>query len=615
MSLTPHFVERARSSLERLSCWWRCWGRSTDVNVLSQLILEAESNLVQSIKEFGVIQGKLEALNHDFLKLNHERDALQKSFETLQISHTDLKQEHVAQSQVLNEERVASQIVQVNLKKLSQEFIILTELKDEIQQSFDRLYISHTDLKQEHEAQSLVLQNERAGFIVMQTSHIFLKDILSAQDDYLPKHQNFQRLFYDDFMAFANSENFFDREADAVLQLQAVSDEVRLLSRFPVFREKTIVAIAGGFSSGKSSLLTSFFDDKSLVRLPIGIEPVTAIPTYIVSGERSVITGFAAHGGTVAISSELYAKMGHKFVESLGFDLRRILPFVALETQWTDQLDHLCFIDTPGYNPPSIGITASDSTATVEALQQADAVLWVIALDANGEISHSDIEYLTAHLPLTPLGIVINKADLRPLTQVMEVMKQIGDTLDTLGIEYIGISAYSSVEKRELAFEKASLQEMLQIWNVPSLRKDRLIADVKQVFDSYRDAFLHEIEHRKGLATIVKDQLLDLHELGIFDEEIQESNADDTNKYETSESIENVNPIPTLGSLLKDKLDTKSPIEIKEKRSVRAQKVRQDLSQRLNDMNGRTDLLILNELLDTATHIEEAMTEVLNDEW
>lgn len=468
------------------------------------------------------------------------------------------------------------------------------------------------------------LTSERNAAAAVQIAHSFVTTVLGAKDEHLVKHQAFQQLFSNDFMAFANSENCFAQEADAVLLMQSVGDELRLLSRFPVFREKTIVAIAGGFSSGKSSLLTSLFDDNSSVCLPIGIEPVTAIPTYIVSGDRSVITGFPAHGGSVQIDLALYGQMGHKFIESLGFDLRRILPFVALETPWAEDLEHLCLIDTPGYNPASLeGATGNDGTATAETLQQADAVLWVIGLDANGEVAESDVDYLSAFALQKPLGIVINKADLRPLSQVKAVMSKVAETLDFRGIEYIGISAYSSVDKQELMFEKSSLKSMLQTWNQPCSRQARLIADVRQVFNAYRDAFQKEVERRKAFGSLVAEQRLDLHELGIFDEvpnATESECADEANEGRISS-------IASLANLLEEKArNLEEGFIASEDRwrssfsgtfsgTERRTKVATDLAKRLDDMTKDSDASMLLELICQANQIESNMVGALNGPW
>ncbi len=242
-----------------------------------------------------------------------------------------------------------------------------------------------------------------------------ITSILGATNQEHPKYLRFRKLFREDFLRFANEENLYDREAEAVLRMQAVEEELRLLGRVPLFREKTIVAVAGGFNSGKSTLISSFFDPQFKVTLPIAMEPVTAIPTYIAHNTETALIGFPAHGGAVKIVPEVFAKMRHEFLKALGFDLRRILPFIVLETAWCKPWESLCFIDTPGYNPAKGGgTTAADDFTTAEALRQADALLWVLGIDANGEICSDDLEYLRSYGAELPLAVVVNKAEFTP---------------------------------------------------------------------------------------------------------------------------------------------------------------------------------------------------------
>lgn len=346
-----------------------------------------------------------------------------------------------------------------------------------------------------------------------------ITSILGASNQEHPKFLAFRKLFREDFLRFANEENLYEREAEAILRMQAVEEELRLLGRVPLFRGKTIVAVAGGFNSGKSSLISSFFDPGLKVSLPIAMEPVTAIPTYIAHSTETALIGFPAHGGAVKIVPELFAQMRHEFLKALGFDMRRILPFIMLETAWRKPWESLCFIDTPGYNPAKgAGTTGADDTTTAEALRQADCLLWVLGIDANGEISSDDLEYLRNYGSELPLAVVVNKADSRPQSQVREVVEQIRDTLDTHSIQYCCISAYSAVEGREYDYEGQSLDEVLGGWNKPTLRDKRLCDEVTAILDAYVEAFNEEIKAYKTHKKELHSLKLDLDELGLFDE-------------------------------------------------------------------------------------------------
>ena len=65
-------------------------------------------------------------------------------------------------------------------------------------------------------------------------------------------------------------------EAEAILKLQSIEKELELITIYPNLYQKSVIAIGGGFSSGKSSFINSLIIDKK-VKLPEGINPTTAL--------------------------------------------------------------------------------------------------------------------------------------------------------------------------------------------------------------------------------------------------------------------------------------------------------------------------------------------------
>jgi hypothetical protein len=114
-------------------------------------------------------------------------------------------------------------------------------------------------------------------------------------------------------------------------QLNAISLELDQLINFPLMYHKNIVAIGGGFSSGKSAFISSFFQD-SEIDLPIGINPMTAIPTYIASEEHSEINGYTYDGGKISIDKKTYVKLSHDFIKTFDFNLKKIMPYMSIST-------------------------------------------------------------------------------------------------------------------------------------------------------------------------------------------------------------------------------------------------------------------------------------------
>jgi GTP-binding protein EngB required for normal cell division len=555
MNTQAGYSQRAAAWLKLLAPWWRAFGRGEAIRKVEDVLNNAEGDIQAARNVF-----EAEYSRHQETRARLDDTCVQ--LEAERSRHKDTMAKLNATRGKLEAERTDHGATQDELKQLS----------------------SRQDL---------------------------ITTVLGAANSEHPKYLAFRKLFREDFLRFANAENLYEREAEAILRLQAVEEELRLLGRVPLFRDKTIIAVAGGFSSGKSSLISSFFDHSLKVTLPIAMEPVTAIPTYIAHSAKTAVIGFPAHGGTVEIFPELFAQMRHDFLKALGFDLRRILPFIMLETPWRKPWESLCFIDTPGYNPAKGGgATAADDTTTADALRQADALLWVLGIDANGEISSEDLDYLVNHGSNIPLAIVVNKADSRPRSQVREIVEQIRDTLDAHFIQYCCISAYSSVEGREYDYVGQSLDNVLGGWNKPTLRGQRLCSEVTSVLDAYIESFNSEINSFNANEKELNSLKLDLDELGLFDETSSSiiNRRHDEIKGKSSDRLKNLWNLPQVGKVAAHKNEA----EIKNRRQDEIKEKARDRLKRIAELFNVEKIVAHKH---EAERIRKLMTHLFAEDW
>ena len=75
---------------------------------------------------------------------------------------------------------------------------------------------------------------------------------------------------------------------------------------------KNIVALGGGFSSGKSSFLNSILKQKVL---PSSIDPSTSVPTYIVNDESEYVYGINIFNNEVQLDKSNLKSISHGFGE------------------------------------------------------------------------------------------------------------------------------------------------------------------------------------------------------------------------------------------------------------------------------------------------------------
>ena len=90
---------------------------------------------------------------------------------------------------------------------------------------------------------------------------------------------------------------------------------------------KNIVALGGGFSSGKSSFLNALMG-KSV--LPSDIDPSTSVPTYIVRGEKHEVMGINVFDTKVQMQPRDIKKIAHGFGEVEDDDDEKVTDAVTL---------------------------------------------------------------------------------------------------------------------------------------------------------------------------------------------------------------------------------------------------------------------------------------------
>lgn len=419
-------------------------------------------------------------------------------------------------------------------KELAEKQVLLIAQLDDSKQKLEGLSFDYQNTcKQLDEASKNLkaseqklqeVENDRTQ-LQQQLNEVSLRQSLTAQllaaTNQNPGVLKYFSVLEEKYLPFANEEDALEDEAAALLELQAIGDELKVVGAYPEFYKKRAVAIAGGFSAGKSEFISSLFQNPS-VRLPIGIEPTTAIPTYALNGDEKSLIGCNQNGGVIdllKIDPEFQKRLSHNFIRSFGFNLKTILPFIFLTTPMNYQ--HLCFIDTPGYNPSDVldGHTSEDVKTAEEFVRNAEALLWIVGLDSNGTISKSDLDFLEeVHYGIQkPLYVVLNKADLRPFDQLQDIMDEIVDTLSDYGIEIQGISAYSSVHKKEYLFQKQSLFDFLETLDKPSDNHALLLKRLHTVDEKYQYAILRSMKEEKQISKALRSLEADLLKEGLDD--------------------------------------------------------------------------------------------------
>lgn len=323
----------------------------------------------------------------------------------------------------------------------------------------------------------------------------------------------FKTLLQRDYIHFIDHDMSSSDKHTALIQLKAIEQELELIVGFPEIYSKKMIAISGGFSSGKSEFVNSFIKDKG-VQLAVGIQPMTAIPSYVIASQSTAIKGYSVNGGSIHLDVATYKAISHDFIKELGFDLKKLMPFMSIGVDMDEALFRdVCLIDTPGYNPSKTGSTDDDAKTASHYVSQADALIWVIGLDANGTISTSDLEFIkNLNLGEKPVFFVLNKADLRSEADIQSILDEISDILADEDIDYKGICSYSSLTKQTLTEHRMSLHDFIQEMNAASSIHHDLCVKIDQIFDQYQMSIKRDIQIKKDVELKMKSIRLDILE-------------------------------------------------------------------------------------------------------
>lgn len=259
---------------------------------------------------------------------------------------------------------------------------------------------------------------------------------------------------------------------------------------------KNIVALGGGFSSGKSAFLNSILGCELL---PSDISPSTSVPTYLVNGKQTEVYGINTFESKIKMEAEDVSLLAHGFGRenetasevTLGHLLSCL--FISMPKQ---PFRNLALLDTPGYSKAeTIGYSSkTDEKIARNQLNSSNFILWFIPAEG-GTITESDIKFIKSLEDGIPKLMIVNKADKVTPDELDEVVEQVKETLDSKGISYVDVLTYSCEEPDD--YQRDEIIECLNNWN-KAVSQSMFAYNFKVLFtkcNEYYESLLDEQKH------------------------------------------------------------------------------------------------------------------------
>lgn len=277
---------------------------------------------------------------------------------------------------------------------------------------------------------------------------------------------------------------------------------------------RNIIALGGGFSSGKSSFLNALMGKRVL---PADIDPSTSVPTYIVRGDKHEVTGINVFDTKVQMKPADIRKIAHGFGEVEDDDEEKITDAVTLGhvlesiffSTPLHKYDNIAFLDTPGYSKPDSEkySAKTDEQIARGQLNSSNYILWFVQADA-GTITEEDIKFIKTLRADIPKLIIVNKADKKNLSDLKNIMAKIRSVLEIKGVRYVDVFAFTSkpdqIEDEELQSfieeNTACIKKQIEKWN-SQIYESSFARNFKLIFVRCKEFYEDEIDEESRKLT------------------------------------------------------------------------------------------------------------------
>lgn len=280
--------------------------------------------------------------------------------------------------------------------------------------------------------------------------------------------------------------------------------EYERMSAFYRFKDincKQIIALGGGFSTGKSTFVNTILKSRLL---PSQVTPTTSVPTYVIKGNNEV-QAINLFNTQIFLKKEELKLLAHDSEEE-NIDFGHLLKTIFIKNRYLN-FDNIAFLDTPGYSKydnENYSERTDENIAKVQ-LNSSDYIFWFLSAE-NGTLSNSDIEFLKDINYSIPIYIVINKCDKTTSSNLSLIKREVWEKVNNSKLNIKDVLCFSRKNPEKFDIDKINV--ILENINTPKQEEnfsERFLAIFKHIEKYYND-LLREVRSHLNRINIALTQ-------------------------------------------------------------------------------------------------------------
>lgn len=279
---------------------------------------------------------------------------------------------------------------------------------------------------------------------------------------------------------------------------------------------KSVVALGGRFSSGKSTFLNTLINDDDL---PTDIEASTAVLTFIVHSDTDEAFGINTFKAKTPIEMDDVRSISYGFgeirdengyIESPPMKVGHLLKSLFLATP-RQNYANLAFVDTPGFsNTASEKYSIkTDENLSREQLNTSSYIIMFVQAETGG-LTEDDIRFIKSLRADIPKLFIVSKADRKTKTQLKNIVTHIQSQLTKSQIKFIDVLTFSRDDTS--AYDSNAIQEVLSEWNdahaIPQFSKNfkELFISCRVYYQNGADYHEHCLKQLNSVLTLLNNE-------------------------------------------------------------------------------------------------------------